>query len=135
MFHWIPEYVVHMTHVIVVIADRMFPEPSLPYSPFTFCNPNFRPSFGAGQLLHKPYLDGFPAIGKIIVSLWQGPNRVHGSSNTTKPSKWKGRLRLVKRTASRQSSIWLTSKSSLRSNKFTVKNTSHPAPGNVDNPA
>lgn len=69
-------HTIHMVGIIGFIANDMLPEPSLPYSSFSFGNSDLRAPFGVRQFLHKPDLDAFPWIGEIIIVRWQRPDRM-----------------------------------------------------------
>lgn len=67
----------HMVCIIPFVANPVLPIAPLPYSPFSFGDSDFRTPFGARQFLHKPDLDAFPAVGKIIIVRRQRPDRMH----------------------------------------------------------
>lgn len=67
---------IHMVFIIPAVPDPMFLEAALPYAPFPFIDPDFRPPLGAGQRLYEADLDRLPAIRKIVIARRQGLDAV-----------------------------------------------------------
>ncbi len=74
MLHRIEMQVIHMTHVIPLIPNRMLPKSPLPDTPLATPRPYKRTPFGFRKLPREPRLDQPPTIGEISIAGRQGPN-------------------------------------------------------------
>ena len=77
MFHGVPMAIVNMAGKVEIVSYDMLPEAPLPHAPLTPCHPYLGAPFGAGNRPDEAYLDGLPAVGKIVVSRWQRPHAMH----------------------------------------------------------
>src|SRR4030067_3694756 len=79
MLHGIEMQIIHMTRIIPLIADCMFPETPLPDTPLTTRRPNKRTPFSLRKLSREPRLDPPPPHAESENPRWRGPDamRVH----------------------------------------------------------
>ncbi len=66
--------IVDVCRIVPIVSEGVFPKPTLPDSAFTLRDADSRPSFGSRQGLDKANLDGFPAIGEIVIAWRQRPH-------------------------------------------------------------
>ena len=71
--HGIEVNIIKMGAIIVVVADRMFPEPSLPNSPLALSPPACGTEIALRYLLGKCRFNRLPPPGEIRITLRQGP--------------------------------------------------------------
>src|SRR6187431_2444530 len=77
MLHRVVVDVVHMTPIVRLIADAMFPVPTLPDRALTAMHSRGRSHLDTGMSERERRLDPAPACGEIGVTVGQGPDPVH----------------------------------------------------------
>ena len=86
MLHRVEVDVIHVSRVIAIIVDRVFPVAALPNAEFAFAKSGSQYPIAIGQRSGERGFDSSPAVGEVAVALGKGPQAMHMIGNTTQAS-------------------------------------------------
>ena len=77
MLHRVEVDVIHVSRVIAIIVDRVFPVAALPNAEFAFAKSGSQYPIAIGQRSGERGFDSSPAVGEVAVAQGKGPQAMH----------------------------------------------------------